>query len=76
MKYIYEVPVFDGQWKGWRLLNLNTGTVYSGVEYETKELAAKSIEDGQLRDGAIVKRVTLDDIRTLLAQENMAEDVL
>jgi len=57
-EYIYEVPVYDGCYKCWRILNLSTGSLYT-TEYETEEKAAENIEDGVGRAMCIVKRVSL-----------------
>lgn len=62
MKIIPELVVYCGARKTWRVLNLFTGTVYS-PEYETREEAENSIEDGQRRGEYIVKRVYLQDVR-------------
>lgn len=60
-RYIYEMAVYCGAMKVWRVLNLNTGTIYS-VDHETRELAEASIEDGKPRAGLTVKRVTLEQV--------------
>lgn len=46
--FIYEVPVYDGAKKVWRVLNVNSGTIYS-KEFETAEEAYDSINDGEKR---------------------------
>ncbi len=61
-RFIYEMATYDGARKVWRVLNINTGTVYSGHS-ETLEEANASIEDGKERAGMIVKMVTLGDVR-------------
>lgn len=58
---IYELPVYDGRTKVYRVLNLSTGTVYS-PSYETLTEAIASIEAGQRRGDGIVVAVTLDII--------------
>lgn len=65
MNFIYETAVYCGRTKVWRVLNLNTGTVYS-AEYPTQLAALESIEDGTLRATAVVHRVVLKDIVTTL----------
>lgn len=60
-KFIYEMAVYCGRTKVWRVLNINTGTVYSS-EFGTIGEANASIEDGEPRAGLIVKRVTLNEV--------------
>lgn len=62
---IYEVAVYCGRLKEWRVLNLTTGTVYS-LEHSSLEEANAGIEDGEIRVGRVVKRVTLAEIREAL----------
>jgi hypothetical protein len=64
-KFIYETVVYCGRTKVWRVLNLNTGTVYS-LDYEEKQQAIDSIEDGKERAGYIVKYIELFDLRRKL----------
>lgn len=59
---IIETAVYDGAVKVWRVLNLNTGTVYS-VHYDTEVEALASIEHGTSRAGNWVKRVTLRELK-------------
>jgi hypothetical protein len=61
MKYIYETAIYDGRWKHWRILNLNTLSAYS-TEFESEDAALAAIEDGQKRAGKIVKRVRARDL--------------
>ena len=63
--YIYETAVYCGSQKEWRILNLNSGTIYS-MAYESEELALNAIEDGEKRAGHIVKRISLQEIRVKL----------
>jgi hypothetical protein len=65
MKSIYEVPVYCGRLKEWRVLNINTGTVYS-CAFKTEEKAFRSIQDGGERGGKIVRRLALETLRYLL----------
>ena len=60
-EWIYEVPIFDGALKNWRVLNLNTGTFYF-LNYDSEEDAASSIEDGEIRLGRVVKRLSREEI--------------
>lgn len=66
MKYLYETAVYDGAMKYWRILNLNTGTVYSS-NFPTIEKAEAAIDEDAVRDGKIVKRVAMNDIRFALS---------
>lgn len=59
---IIETVVYCGRLKVFRVLNLNTGTVYS-VDYDTHLLAQDSIEHGSIRDGQVVKYVSLELIQ-------------
>lgn len=68
MDYIFELPVYDGAQKVFRVLNLATGTVYSN-EHNTLNEAIKGIEDGKIRAGCEVKFVTLEEINLLLAMK-------
>lgn len=62
---IYELVVFCGALKVYRVLNLSSGTVYS-MDYPTFEEASASIEDGEIRSGKVVKRTTLEEINQKL----------
>lgn len=62
---IHEVPVYDGRYKVWRVLNVTTGTVYS-EEHQSEYLASQSIEAGQPRNGHVVLRHALSEINGLL----------
>lgn len=64
-KFIYEMPVYCGKQKEWRILNLNTGTVYS-CAYETEEAAANSIENGKQRCGSLVVALEVFEVRRML----------
>lgn len=64
-KFIFEMPVYDGRTKEWRILNLNSGTVYSGTD-ETEEAASNAIEDGSKRAECIVKRLSLSGLFSML----------
>ena len=56
-RIIYEMPVYCGRTKVWRVLNLSSLTVYSG-DYEDREAAFLSIRDGEERCGdAIIKAI-------------------
>jgi len=56
--FIYEMPIYDGALKNWRVLNCHTGTFYS-TEFETLEQALKSIKTGEDRSGLTVRLLTL-----------------
>jgi hypothetical protein len=58
MGLILETVVFDGVQKKWRILNLNTGSVYASEFYEQVQ-AIDAIEHGQIRDGQKVQYVSL-----------------
>jgi hypothetical protein len=66
---IFEVVVYDGRMKVFRILNLNTGTVYS-YDFETFEEATAGIVNGEERCGRIVKGTTLSRICDLLETMN------
>lgn len=66
---IFELVVYDGSQKVFRVLNLNTGTVYS-CEHESYGAAFTSIDDGAERAGNIVKAVTLEQIHRLLSNSH------
>jgi hypothetical protein len=55
-KIIYEMPIFCGRLKEWRVLNLNTGTVYPS-SFEFYQQAADSIEDRKVRGEYLVQKV-------------------
>ena len=61
MKNIYEMPVYCGRLKEWRILNLNTGTIYS-MSYETEENAKKDISVGEIRGNRPVVAVSLEQV--------------
>ena len=63
---IYEMPVYDGRTKEWRILNITTGSVYSGTNITMADTEA-AIEDGVERAGHIVRRVTLRELQAILA---------
>ena len=48
-KTIIEMPVFDGRLKEWRILNLNTGTVYS-MAFKTEVDASRGIQLAERAD--------------------------
>jgi len=60
MKRIYEIAIFDGGLKNWRVLNLSTLTFYC-LDYDTKEEAEAAIEAGEVRCGEIVTAVSHQD---------------
>jgi hypothetical protein len=62
---IYEMVVYCGARKVFRILNISTGSVYC-MEYETQAEAEAHIEDGQYRNGKIVKLVNIADLRNIL----------
>ena len=62
MHRIYETPVYDGRTKVWRILNLNSGSVYS-TEYPSQVDALNIIEGGTVRAGAVVTHISLAEIR-------------
>lgn len=64
-KQIHEVPVYDGRLKEWRVLNVTTGTVYSGA-HDSEEAASQSIKDGEVRGDSTVKRHSLRTVAGLL----------
>jgi hypothetical protein len=64
-KYIYEMPVYCGRMKEWRILNINTGSIYS-VSYKTEAEAEKDIISGEIRANKEVKAISLAYIRSLL----------
>ncbi len=43
---VYEMPIYCGRTKVWRVLNLNTGTIYS-MDFPTIEKAIKSIKSSK-----------------------------
>lgn len=55
---ILETVVYDGSQKVWRILNLNTGTVYSS-EFAEQVKAIDAIEHGKIRGGRKVQYVSL-----------------
>lgn len=61
MRYIYELPVYDGALKNWRILNLNTGTFYS-MSYPSEAQAGAEIKDGAMRGHQTVKRITREQL--------------
>lgn len=65
-RIIYEMPVYCGRLKEWRVLNLTTGTVYSNA-YESESEAASKIQHLEARGDATVQRVTLFDVRLAVA---------
>lgn len=65
---IYEMVVYCGARKVFRILNITTGSIYS-MDYETEKEASDAIEDGEERCGDIVKRISIGDMRTLLRRE-------
>jgi hypothetical protein len=69
IRFVLECPVYDGAGKVWRVLNLNTGTVYSNA-YETVHAARKSIAVGEVRGGLTVKAVDLPYLCSLVEQDN------
>lgn len=71
---IWETTIYDG--KVWRVLNLNTGVVYS-TEYVTETDARHAIPDGEERNHDTVRLVHLHEIREglrLLQDTNDAFD--
>lgn len=54
---IYETTVYDGSSKEWRILNINSGTVYS-MRYDSEEEASAAIKHEQVRGDRLVKRVS------------------
>jgi hypothetical protein len=65
MRNIHEVPVYDGKTKVWRILNISTGTIYSGDD-PTEEAALRAIEDGKQRAGATVRAWRLEVLQAVL----------
>ena len=64
-KFIYEIPVYCGSQKHWRVLNLNSGTVYSS-NYQTEQEAIASIEAGSERSGKTVVALSVPEVRRIL----------
>ena len=62
---IYEMPVYCGKLKEWRILNLLTGTVYSS-DFPSEDAAFNAIEDGQVRAEYTVKAIRLRQARQAL----------
>lgn len=60
-RFVYEMAVYCGAMKVWRVLNINTGTIYS-TNFETMRLAEDSIKEGEVRGSWTVKKVTLMDV--------------
>jgi hypothetical protein len=65
MPFIYETVVYCGRMKHFRILNINTGTVYAS-DFPTRKEAEDAIEDGKERAGCIVYRVTMTNITSAL----------
>lgn len=61
-EFIYETIVYCGRLKMFRILNLNSGTIYS-MEYETEGEARNNIIDGEIRLGKPVKFIALSTLR-------------
>ncbi len=59
---IFETVVYDGAIKDWRILNINTGTVYS-KGFDSKQEAIDAVEHGTIRDGLLVQFVSLESIQ-------------
>ena len=55
------MPVYCGALKVWRVLNLNTGTVYS-MHFNSEKEAIASIQEGEIRAGATVKKVSIPQV--------------
>ena len=66
---IYETAVYCGRTKVWRILNLNTGTIYV-EEFKTNALALAAIEDGTVRGASVVQMIPLVDIVKTLDNTN------
>jgi hypothetical protein len=64
---IFEVPVFDGATKAWRVLNLSTGTVYSNG-HESLGGAQRAIRAESERDGRPVRFLTIGDVRDAVVE--------
>jgi hypothetical protein len=60
--FIYETVVYDGGSKEYRVLNLNSGSLYTQIYKEEFE-AFEAIKDGEERNGYIVKRIKVDSIK-------------
>lgn len=54
--------IYDPIPRGWVVLNLTAGIMRNGP-YETSQLAQDSIEHGSIRDGKVVKYVSLELIQ-------------
>ena len=71
MKEIHETPVYCGAMKVWRILNVNSGTLYS-MEYDTEEQALNGIKAGEVRNNKTVKLWSILDVAGVLdALEDM-----
>jgi hypothetical protein len=64
-KFIYEMVIYDGGMKNWRVLNLNSGSFYC-TSYDSEQKARDSIEEGEERAGRIVRRIELQRVQELL----------
>lgn len=51
------MPVYCGSEKVWRILNLDTGTVYSS-NFVDAETAFTAIKEGEVRAGKVVKAIS------------------
>lgn len=67
MPLICETVVFCHLNKRFRILNLHTGILYRD-EYDNQGDAEAAIEDGKVRNGYLVKRVSLNNITSVLPQ--------
>ena len=67
MQYIYEMAIYDGGLKDWRILNLNSGSFYC-TKYKSQQEAEANIKEGELRGGKAVKKITRLDALALLDQ--------
>lgn len=69
---IFEMVVYCGALKEWRILNITTGSLYS-MSYETQAEAEAGIKSGENRANEgekpkIVKRVCIGTLRSLLRE--------
>lgn len=62
---IYEMVVYCGALKVFRILNISTGTIYS-MDFSTEREASAAIEDGEERANKIVKLIKIDELRQIL----------
>jgi len=70
---IYEMVVFCGRTKVFRILNISTGSLYS-MDFKTQKEAEDAIDSEKERNGKTVQRVSLGDLRIILDREQASRD--